>query len=556
VNSDWRISGRGAHPRASRPQTLRSGAQAAGIPRSDGFVVADHYYGQDRRGWSPSAEDQADTIDQLATGARPALAPVQRSLFSRGMPMAFKNLILQLLGSQEALPRPTGLPVLHSGEGFPGPTATAHHGWFRVRGAVQLSLGIITLVGLSATALGQVGLIGACICQTGSPNGCDPPSCSGNGCSNADCCSYNLKPVDKSVCASSFVCCDPGKTGTIQNGVPGGCNYSDTQHRDLACCNGTCGPADGGTCCGRDGTGCFGSCVPNSSSGQGAGNEGCKTSKCCDPGASCLTDAIDAGYCCRPQFTFGCTADSDCCNSQYGGTGKCVGVVLPDGGPASECEIACAHDPDCPNASQACPFATTCCTDGVHFGCKLNSDCCSRTGLTCTDVTQYGWATTACCQPDHASCNTDADCCGYDFTFPTFSTQGSYCIGAPGNKTCNPCTPTQFTMPGNVPDAGGCCTQNLGKPDYWGPETGGGWECCAPLGAVGCGANDDCCNAAADSLGFSNVLCGGLASGLSYGWCCRNVNGPCTTNADCCAGWCDFNIDGGGICQGATTPCH
>jgi hypothetical protein len=90
------------------------------------------------------------------------------------------------------------------------------------------------------------------------------------------------------------------------------------------------------------------------------------------------------------------------------------------------------------------------------------------------------------------------------------------------------------TVPGGTDGGGWCCTHAFVAG-----------VCCAPNGTIGCVQDNDCCD---HGLG---VICGG-----NYWdrWCCTEQGVPCTSDGQCCGGWCQLLPDGGQVCGGTT--CH
>ncbi len=352
-------------------------------------------------------------------------------------------------------------------------------------------------------------------------------------------------------CASSLDCC-------TANCVSGKCGKALTQCRPPGtactagkeCCTFSC---VGGKCankqcvadnaaCAVNGDCCGGTCAPD---GKGGGtckplNTSCRTSgNPCTAGDQCCSKLCNGGVCSDgvsfcAQVGDVCSINADCCG----------GVCTKEAGRTLG---TCGEPASAPGATECLSKGTICGT--VASGAPdCGGTCCSR--ICAPSLAGPGFLICqppSGCSPTGELCRTDKDCCG--------------ALGSPqpvkGEVTCAKASPTQeygrcdngtiCREPGSIckPSNEACSAEN---------------NCCEPNGAPNpnwCNENpDNCCRK--DALGIPRCLLNaedcatpvpaGTACVTSADCCgkpcvnnkclaaCVNLDGTCTTHADCCTG--------------------
>ncbi len=375
----------------------------------------------------------------------------------------------------------------------------------------------------------------------------------GQACTTSgDCCSVNCvnhlcaQPLNQ--CKGPGVACATGKECCTFSCLGGKCADKQCVADTLAC--------------GTNADCCSGSCVPD---GKGGGvckplSTTCRTSgNPCTTGDQCCSKLCNGGICSDGvsfcvQTGDACATNADCCG---GNCTKAAGAALG----------VCGETASAPGATECLPKGTICgtTTGGVP---DCGGTCCSRM---CAPTGSAG-GFTICqppsgCSPTGEVCRIDADCCG--------STGSPQPVDGP--VVCAKASPTQefgrcdngtkCREPGSIckPKNQSCSAEN---------------NCCEPNGAPNpsyCNSDpDNCCRR--DALGIPRCLLNandctspipaGSSCETSADCCgkpcvdhkclaaCVNLNGTCTTHADCCTGLPCVIPTGStkGVCGGSYLP--
>jgi hypothetical protein len=374
----------------------------------------------------------------------------------------------------------------------------------------------------------------------------------GEGCTTGvDCCSGSCEPdvTGKYVCTAAAQCAGLGEKCKVaadccslgcdgKKCVDELCLVADSECDDDAqCCSNRC---EGGSC--ESG----GACLPV---GEDCSDGGDNT--CCS--LSCVKASDDLMRCsgtgrCRSEGEV-CTEDNDCCNYQCD-QGFCL--IMPECDPAGE---ACDHDDEC--CSRACR------DNGTGFrscqfigGCRPTGELCRKDKECCNDPAYGGPGVCEMITADIGRCDNPTGC----------APAGEICK-PDSDHDCCPCATPQSSPGCPNPNGDVFCRDTIFGvkrcfSDDCVVEDGpceNDEDCCGDECVDGTCAPGDSCLEDLEPCAFSDQCCCLICAPDDNGdlVCCPEgtecipVDGPCTTDADCCDGNCTRD----GVCGEEVTDC-
>jgi hypothetical protein len=313
---------------------------------------------------------------------------------------------------------------------------------------------------------------------------------------NADCCSSICGADDR--CAPTPAGCDPVSTACASGAT---------------CCSGRCGDVGGGVF----------QCAAGTASCQPLG-------QACATAADCCSLGCDNNVCVETICQIGgdgCADDQDCCSNECGPASTCVaggacltaGEDCSSGGDNACCSQNCV---DAGNGQRRCSAGGSCRTEGEV--CTDNGDCCnfSCDAGHCRVISENN---PGGCAPAGEVCEGGfSECCpgmpdGREYCLPTD-------LGVDRCFVTGMCAVEGDSCQNGSDCCSGVCTNNVC-----------GALVCIPDGQP-CAFTDQCCNGVCVPDVNGNLVCNPN---------CVPDLGACTTDADCCGGYCDIQTQTCGI---------